>query len=90
VFLHCTPLSLLGLLYLDWDHVIHLQASHRGCQGREGNIQISQVMVFDISLFQHCFLSKLFSQQAVFSKICYHQLCVNSTLNKIKSNKFLG
>lgn len=49
----CLVLSLLGLLaiYLGWDHVILLQASHRECRGREGNILIFQVIAFDMSLF---------------------------------------
>lgn len=71
LFFHYTPLLYClcwgCLLYLDWDRVILLQASHRECQGREGNTLIAQVTVFDMSLFQHCFLSKLFSLKSVIS-----------------------
>lgn len=62
--LHYTPLlcclSWDYLLCFGWDCATLRQASHREHQGRERNTLISQVMVFDTSLFQHCFLSKLF------------------------------
>lgn len=70
LFLHYTPLYCLPWnyqIYLDWDHVTHRQASHRECQGREGNTLIPQVMVFGMSLFQHCFLSKLFPLKSITS-----------------------
>lgn len=71
LFLHYTPvlccLSWDYQLYLDWDHVTHRQASHREWQGRKGNTLISQVIVLGMSLFQHCFLSKIFLLKSIIS-----------------------